>query len=57
MRKISELLLIMVVFMFLTACSSRNQYGVPKKQWEKASKSEQALIEQSNQPMKFAEDN
>jgi hypothetical protein len=53
MQKISKLLIIMIIFIFVAACVHRNEYGVPTKQWDKISKHEQSLIEQSNQQMTF----
>lgn len=44
----------MIGFAFLVACAAKtNEYGVPIDQWQKLSKKEQQLIEQSYEPMQF----
>lgn len=57
MNKFIKLLIITTACIFLAACAAnRNEYGVPKNQWEKISKNDQDLIKNSNQPMTFSED-
>jgi hypothetical protein len=55
MSKLNKLLIMIVSFAFLAACTTiqRNEYGIPIKDWQKLSKQEQQLIKQSYKPMQF----